>query len=97
MGAADSVPGTIFTATGVGSGTGTATAVGTIVFNGKVSCVVEPPGLPVVYDNDGLFAVGTAPAASESRETPTRRRRCGWIGVFADGHAIDQLGLDVAT
>ena len=61
VGADDSVPGTIFTATGVGSGTGTATAVGTIVFNGKVSCVVEPPGLPVVYDNDGLFAVGTAP------------------------------------
>lgn len=32
-----------------------------IKFVGEVSCVVEPPGLPVVWDNDGLFAVGTAP------------------------------------
>ena len=59
IGAEDSDPGTWFIATGVGTGTGT--AVEAIGFTGQVSCVVEPPGLPVVYDNDGLFAVGAAP------------------------------------
>jgi hypothetical protein len=35
---------------------------GTIEFIGKVSCVVEPPGLPVVYDNDGVLIATAAPS-----------------------------------
>lgn len=37
-------------------------AAGSITFTGKVSCVVEPPGLPVIYDNDGVLVVTAAPS-----------------------------------